>query len=172
MQLASEAARLLSSSQRLLLAISTTETGEDEQEAALLRGGATPHIVVGTPQRLVDLLTGPRTRRLLQGTRAVVLDEVDLLLPPPSTRTNDASDRRGRGTFVSRGQEARGRGYTRGGRSGRGRRGDGRGGVGSQTTAYYGAGGSIERRLARKRPAEVLLASVMRNRRKVEHQSP
>ncbi|KAL1519299.1 hypothetical protein AB1Y20_022826 [Prymnesium parvum] len=154
-QLAADAQPLLAEDAQLLLAISTNEAGEREQEEALLRPAVAPRVIVGTPQRLVDLLISPKARHLVGGIQAVVLDEVDLLLPPSPTR-DDQPPR------FSRGEPSRSRGRGEPSR-GRGAR-MGRGGGERRGAAQY-IGGSIERRLQSKRTTEYLLESLLRNRR-------
>ena len=55
---------------------------ELEQQDALFASAKPPQVLVGTPQRVADLCRMPRTRPVLRFVRTVVLDEVDLMLPP------------------------------------------------------------------------------------------
>ena len=160
-QIATEAERLLSAEDdapsphsRVLLAISSSRETELEQHDKLFASSKPPQVMVGTPQRLADLCRKERARPVLRNVRSVVLDEVDLMLPPVPQEKQQAAQQRGRGAPDFRGRGARGRG---GGRGGRGGRGPGRG----ITVAEVN---SIERRLTRTRPAEVLLQRIERAR--------
>ena len=160
-QIATEAERLLSAEEdapsphsRVLLAISSSRETELEQHDKLFASSKPPQVMVGTPQRLADLCRKERARPVLRNVRSVVLDEVDLMLPPVPQEKQQAAQQRGRGAPDFRGRGARGRG---GGRGGRGGRGPGRG----ITVAEVN---SIERRLTRTRPAEVLLQRIERAR--------
>ena len=160
-QIATEAERLLSAEDdapsphsRVLLAISSSRETELEQHDKLFASSKPPQVMVGTPQRLADLCRKERARPVLRNVRSVVLDEVDRMLPPVPQEKQQAAQQRGRGAPDFRGRGARGRG---GGRGGRGGRGPGRG----ITVAEVN---SIERRLTRTRPAEVLLQRIERAR--------
>jgi superfamily II DNA/RNA helicase len=85
-QISAEASRLLpsqdASKPRVVLAISSTEELETQQENQLFGEEQVAKIVVGTPQRLLDLSRNRGARRLFQGVGTLVLDEVDLMIPP------------------------------------------------------------------------------------------
>jgi hypothetical protein len=170
-QIAAEAERLLRAGgeedvarrSRVLLAISSSRESELEQHDALFASSRPPQLVVGTPSRLADLCRKERARPVLRNVRAVVLDEVDLMLPPLPAQPPAALARRAAPPAAA----PRGRGGGRGARQfrtagGRGR-GGGRGADGGRGT-FGGVSGSIERRLARKRPAELLIERVQKAR--------
>ncbi len=141
-QLAAEAQQLLEPGD-VQLAISPPGEGERAQR----RGGA--RLVVGTPARLIELLR-PERRRLGR-LRALVLDEVDALLPPGSLSSLEpTAPLRGRGSGKGRGGLARGA-------SSRGFRGRG-------APQPRGQDLSVERRLAQKKPTQRLIELLLRNR--------
>ena len=163
-QIATEAKKLLHRDDAVLLALSTSAEAEQEQQERIQRTPGPVQVAVGTPQRLLDLLGGPRARGRLKQLRAVVLDEVDAMLPPAppglelSSRGGDGGTARGsRGRARGRGRAEGGR-ASRGGRGGRGARGGGRGG--ERLFVHEG----FERRLAQRKPAELLLERLQRNR--------
>jgi len=141
-QIAAEASRLLEGearSSRVLLAISSSRETELEQQDAL--ASRVPRLVVGTPQRLAELCAHADARPVLRGVDTVVLDEVDLLLPPQLLA-------RGRGASVrGRGAPARERRAPAWGRGAAGQR----------------AAPPVQR-LARPRPTELVVAAVQRSR--------
>ena len=163
-QIAAEAERLHASSARgsVLLAISATRETELEQLDALFASSRPPQVLVGTPQRLVDMCRHPRARPVLRNVRTLVFDEVDLLVPPlPAPPPSAAA--RGRGRGRGRGVSAERRGYGRGGGP-RGAGSRGRGGRGQQARVSADFASPIERRLSRKRPAELLVERLVRAR--------
>jgi len=163
-QIANEAKKLLPRDDAVLLALSTSTAAEQEQQERIQRTLGPVQVAVGTPQRLLDLLGGPRARGILKQLRAVVLDEVDAMLPPVppglelASRSGDGGAARGsRGRARGRGRAEGGR-ASRGGRGGRGARGGGRGG--ERQFVHEG----FERRLTQRKPAELLLERLKRNR--------
>ena len=117
-------------------------------------------IAIGTPQRLLDLLGGRGARARLKRLKAVVLDEVDALLPPADAATPTIGRYSGKVLTVERGRGgargARGGGARAGGRAARGGR--GRGG-GRGPVPYDGA----DRRKAQKKPAVLLIERLAGN---------
>ena len=114
-------------------------------------------IAIGTPQRLLDLLGGRGARARLKRLKAVVLDEVDALLPPADAATPTIGRYSGKVLTVERGRGgARGGGARGGGRAARGGR--GRGG-GRGPVPYDGA----DRRKAQKKPAVLLIERLAGN---------
>jgi len=83
-QIASEAEQLLPSegSNRIVLAISSSKEIELEQQDKLFASQQMPQLLIGTPQRLGSLCRHPRARPMIRQLSAIVLDEVDLMLPP------------------------------------------------------------------------------------------
>jgi ATP-dependent helicase YprA (DUF1998 family) len=164
-QLATEAAQLLRDDgheggreqlSSVILAISSSRELELEQQDALFASARPPSIMIGTPQRLADLCRHPRARPVLRSVQAVVLDEVDLMLPPlaaPPPKTGHGRSRQGRGAAPA----VSGRGPGRG----RGGKGGGRGGGRGVSPMVAD---SIERRIARKRPVELLIQRLERIR--------
>ena len=148
----------------VLLAISSSRETELEQQDALLASARVPQVLVGTPQRLADLARHPRARPILRSVRSLVFDEVDLMLPPLPAPPPGAQWRGSGAAGNKFGGAARGRAAGRA--LGRGRGGRGRGGRGANGESAEGpkAFGAIERRLARKRPAELLMGRVLRAR--------
>ena len=143
-QLASEAQLLIEKADDVLLAISGV--GENDQ----LRRLACAKLIVGTPSRLVKLLTPIRKR--LSRVRVIVLDEVDALLPVGSMPEISST------TKISRLDSKPGS---------QGRRQIGKRIRTDSRSGFRGRSGwdeSIERRLSAKRPAHRLLELMMRCR--------
>jgi Lhr-like helicase len=183
-QIAAEAARLLDGPEAVgrssvLLAISTSREAELEQQDALFSSAVPPRLLVGTPQRLADLCKQPRARPVLRSVRTVVLDEVDLMLPPLPAGSAPRGMQGGQAAGRGRGGRGRGGRGGRGGDGGRGGRGGGRGGDLGRGGGRGGRGGgggggpaaaegyynpAIQQRLAKVRPAEILLERIGRAR--------
>ena len=141
-QIAAEARLLLPEPSDVLLAIQPVDL-----RPSCLSGA---RVLVGTPRALLQVFRGARGAVL--GPDAVVLDEVDLLLPPgtvqPSPPTMQSSARApGRAHRMAARGKARAR-PTRG-----------RGGPAANPTAL-----AIERRLRAKRPAQLVLEWLRRSR--------
>lgn len=141
-QIAAEARLLLPEPSDVLLAIQPVDL-----RPSCLSGA---RVLVGTPRALLQVFHGARGAVL--GPDAVVLDEVDLLLPPgtvqPSPPTMQSSARApGRAHRMA----ARGKARARPSR--------GRGGPAANPTAL-----AIERRLRAKRPAQLVLEWLRRSR--------
>jgi hypothetical protein len=154
------------SSGGVLLAISSSRETELEQQDALFSSARPPQLIVGTPQRLADLARHPRARPVLRSVRTVVLDEVDLMLPPLAPGTvagGGRGGRGGRGGLIARGRSfggPRGRGRARPNAAGEGYQGRG---TRRDTGAVY-QNAAIGARLARPRPAEIFFERLRRSR--------